>query len=131
MGLNCLVEDNAAEPNKLFDDKVELLNMVFELGFTRVLELEFNRFDFSSADISQLDSKSGGDCCKACNDYFHGDDDNYKDYDDDVHGGYDISTLMVIPFKIRVAPNLLHPTNYEALNRLNLNESVIGMERLQ
>ena len=129
MGLNCLVEDNAAEPNKLFDDKVELLNMVFELGFTKVLELEFNRFDFSSADISQLDSKSGGDCCKACNDYFHADDDNYKD---DVHGGYDISTLMVIPFKIRVAPNLLHPTtNYEALNRLNLNESVIGMERLQ
>jgi len=65
VGLNCLVEDNVAEPNKLFDDKVELLNMVFELGFTTVLVLEFNRFDFSSGDISQLDSKSGGDCCKA------------------------------------------------------------------
>ena len=57
MGPNCLVEDNVAEPNiELFDDNVEVL---FELEF------EFNCFDFCSGEISQLDSRSGGDCCNA------------------------------------------------------------------
>ena len=63
-GPNCFVEDNVADPNMLF----EVFN-VFEFWFnTLQLELfEFNCFDFSSGDISQLDSSRGGDCCKAFN----------------------------------------------------------------
>ena len=53
-----------ADPNMLF----EVFN-VFEFWFnTLQLELlEFNCFDFSSGEISQLDSSRGGDCCKAFN----------------------------------------------------------------
>jgi len=57
VGPNCFVEDNVAELNiELFDDNVEVL---FELEF------EFSCFDFCSGEISQLDSRSGGDCCNA------------------------------------------------------------------
>ena len=53
-----------ADPNMLF----EVFN-VFEFWFnTLQLELfEFNCFDFSSGDISQLDSSRGGVCCRAFN----------------------------------------------------------------
>ena len=63
MGPNCFVEDNVADPNMLFDDSVEVFNMaLFEFGFNKA-EFEFNCFAFSSGEISQLDSRSGGDCC--------------------------------------------------------------------
>ena len=56
MGPNCFVEDNVADPNMLFDDSVEVFNMVlFEFAFNKV-EFEFNCFAFSSGEISQLDS---------------------------------------------------------------------------
>ena len=52
MGPSCFVEDN-----------VEELKMLVELFD---IEVEFDSFDFSSGDFSQVDSLGGEDCCRAC-----------------------------------------------------------------
>ena len=52
MGPSCFVEDN-----------VEELKMLVELFD---IEVEFDSFDFSSGDFSQVDSIGVEDCCRAC-----------------------------------------------------------------
>ena len=65
MGPSCFVEDN-----------VEELKMLVELFD---IEVEFDSFDFSSGDFSQVDSIGVEDCCRACRER------TFKEIADDVN----------------------------------------------
>ena len=65
MGPSCFVEDNVEE--------LKMLVGLFDI------EVEFDSFDFSSGDFSQVDSIGGEDCCRACRERI------FKEIVDDVN----------------------------------------------